>query len=105
VEAFPWWGCHGPFSNAGTDRQIGEFFSTFAGDLHSVLRFVPDGELGVFDEAATIAVIFDRPADGFAWAAVLDDAGSFYGVVTGCPLDAEGLREFRFAGATILFER
>jgi hypothetical protein len=104
VQAWPWWGCHGAFSNGGSVQQIAEFFATWEGELHSVLEFENTGSVEMFPDGANLAVIFDRPADGFAWAAVLDENGLFYGMVSGCPLTADELPGFHFPGANVLYE-
>jgi hypothetical protein len=103
VQAWPWWGCHGAFSNAGTPEQIAEFFANEDGELKSVLRFTPSGSVDMFPVGANLAVVFERP-DGFAWAAILDDNGSFYGMVSGCPTNAQELGDLHFAGAEMLYE-
>lgn len=104
VPAFPWWGCHGAYSNAGTRDQIAEFFATWDGELKSVLRFAPSGSVDMFPAHASLAVVFER-ADTFAWAAILDDDGNFYGVVTGCPATAEELRGLHFAGSDAVYRQ
>jgi hypothetical protein len=73
-----------------------------------VLLFAPSGALDVFPQGATTAVVLgrnaSRPEDGqLGWAAVLDEAGNFYGVVQGCPLDVPGTIDWFFTGATTLF--
>jgi hypothetical protein len=103
VSGWPWWGCHGAFSNRGTPEQIAEFFSDRPGELTKVLTFVPARSLDVFPPQATVAVVLQSPADEQAWAAVLDDDGNFYGVVSGCPANAAELVALHFGGAQVAF--
>jgi hypothetical protein len=102
VQTWPWWGCHGAFSNAGTPRHIAEFFANEEGTLRSVLKFENTGSVELFPEGANLAIIFERP-DGFAWAAILDSYGLFYGMVSGCPANAQELADLHFAGAEVLY--
>jgi hypothetical protein len=102
VPAFPWWGCHGAFSNGGTVDQIAGFFSTEVGELKTVLRFEPSGSVDMFPAHASLAVVLERP-DTFAWAAILDDDGNFYGTVTGCPANAGELASLHFGGAEVIY--
>ena len=104
VPAVPWWGCHGAFSNTGTTEQMAAFFSEHPGEMKQILRFTPSGALDVFPAKATVAAILERP-DEFAWAAVLDDDGRFYGTVTGCPADADELASLHFSGSQVLYPK
>jgi len=108
VPAWPWWGCHGAYSSQGTAAQAAEFITTYPGELHTVLRFLPTRRLDGFPTVAAIAVMFGtaspNSADGqFGWGAVLDEQGKVYGSVFACVLGVEDTSAHFFPRATILF--
>jgi len=106
VDAFPWWGCHGPWSNQGTSEQAARFILEREGELRSVVRFDPSQLVESLPADVTVAAIFEQRISGesFAWAVIASESdGGIYGWVSGCILDVPGLLAQHFPGATVIF--
>lgn len=105
VDAFPWWGCHGPWSNQGTLQQAATFVLEREGELRTVVRFDPAPLVASLPSDVTIAAIFEETIAGesFAWAVIANASdGGIYGWVSGCVLDVPGLLAQHFPGATVV---